>query len=133
MSRKKKIEEVCRALPQRDCGGCGYETCRDYARAVVEGGAPLSLCGSGGFSLSRRLNRIIKPERYENHRIFRPQHAPGGSGITGESRREGNPRRDRGSIGSRYREIAILRARVGFKQSRLHHVKLEIERTTGRG
>ena len=43
-----RIEPVTGALPGANCGGCGYSGCAGYARAIVEGGAPMNLCASAG-------------------------------------------------------------------------------------
>ncbi len=39
-----RIEKVTSLLPGANCGGCGYAGCADYARAIVEKGAPPNLC-----------------------------------------------------------------------------------------
>jgi Na+-translocating ferredoxin:NAD+ oxidoreductase RNF subunit RnfB len=36
---KQKIKEIYQALPQRDCGFCGFDGCGQFARAVAEGRA----------------------------------------------------------------------------------------------
>jgi Na+-translocating ferredoxin:NAD+ oxidoreductase RNF subunit RnfB len=38
-STKQKIKEIYQALPQRDCGFCGFDGCGQFARAVAEGRA----------------------------------------------------------------------------------------------
>jgi Na+-translocating ferredoxin:NAD+ oxidoreductase RNF subunit RnfB len=38
------IDNVYEVLPKRDCGLCGYGTCRRFARAVVDRRAPPSGC-----------------------------------------------------------------------------------------
>ena len=42
----ERLDAVTEALPQVNCGACGYSGCADYARAVVEG-APCNLCREG--------------------------------------------------------------------------------------
>ena len=39
-----RVEKVTGLLPGANCGGCGYAGCADYARAIVEKGAPTNLC-----------------------------------------------------------------------------------------
>jgi Na+-translocating ferredoxin:NAD+ oxidoreductase RNF subunit RnfB len=36
---KDKIRRIYDALPQRDCGFCGFNSCGQFARAVAEGKA----------------------------------------------------------------------------------------------
>jgi Na+-translocating ferredoxin:NAD+ oxidoreductase RNF subunit RnfB len=39
-----RVEAITNLLPGANCGGCGYAGCADYARAIVEKGAPVNLC-----------------------------------------------------------------------------------------
>lgn len=41
-------DEVERILPGIQCGQCGYPGCRPYAEAMVDKGAPVTLCPPGG-------------------------------------------------------------------------------------
>ena len=43
-----KIEAVEKVLPGINCGACGYPGCSQFARALVEGDAPVSGCIAGG-------------------------------------------------------------------------------------
>lgn len=36
---KQQIKRIYQALPQRDCGFCGFDGCGKFARAVAEGRA----------------------------------------------------------------------------------------------
>lgn len=36
---KQKIKRIYQALPQQDCGFCGFDGCGQFARAVAEGRA----------------------------------------------------------------------------------------------
>lgn len=47
------------ALPQLQCGECGYPGCRPYAEAVAQNVAPISLCPPGGQETADRLAHII--------------------------------------------------------------------------
>ena len=40
-----RIDEVEKMLPGANCGGCGYAGCADYAKAIVENGAPTNKIG----------------------------------------------------------------------------------------
>ncbi len=39
-----KIEKVFEALPGANCGACGFTSCMELARAIVEGKAKASAC-----------------------------------------------------------------------------------------
>ncbi|MBU2437961.1 MAG: electron transporter RnfB, partial [Acidobacteria bacterium] len=43
-----KIEKVSEALPQANCGACGFSGCAAFAEAVVAGKAEASGCPVGG-------------------------------------------------------------------------------------
>ena len=43
-----RIDQVAACLPGANCGACGYAGCADYARAIVEQGAPVNKCVPGG-------------------------------------------------------------------------------------
>lgn len=43
-----RIGEVNGCLPGANCGACGYAGCADYAKAIVEAGAPVNKCVPGG-------------------------------------------------------------------------------------
>ncbi len=45
---KEKIRKIYEVLPKLDDQQCGYKTCGEFARAVVEGKAPCYGCVSGG-------------------------------------------------------------------------------------
>jgi len=57
-----KYEAVMDALPGANCGGCGYVGCSEYAEAVVEGKADVSLCAPGGAGCAKRLAEIMGVE-----------------------------------------------------------------------
>jgi electron transport complex protein RnfB len=46
------------ALPQTQCGRCGYPGCRPYAEAIARGDAPINRCPPGGAEGVRMLARI---------------------------------------------------------------------------
>ena len=43
-----RIAQVTECLAGANCGGCGYAGCADYAKAIVENGAPTFKCAPGG-------------------------------------------------------------------------------------
>ncbi len=54
-----KIEEVLRALPGANCGGCGYIGCSDYAAAIVNNHVPVNKCSVGGESCASKVAGIM--------------------------------------------------------------------------
>lgn len=54
-----RIEEVNEALPQINCGACGYSGCSDYAKAIVEKGEVPSLCKPGGAASAEKIAHIM--------------------------------------------------------------------------
>jgi Na+-translocating ferredoxin:NAD+ oxidoreductase subunit B len=46
-------------LPQTQCGLCGYNGCRPYARAIANGGADINRCPPGGDAGIRKLARLL--------------------------------------------------------------------------
>jgi electron transport complex protein RnfB len=56
-----RVEEIDAALPQFNCGACGYAGCIDYAKAVV-GGKETNLCAPGGPNVAARVAAIMGQE-----------------------------------------------------------------------
>ncbi|MBT3279637.1 MAG: RnfABCDGE type electron transport complex subunit B [Phycisphaerales bacterium] len=54
-----RIEKINEALPGANCGGCGFIGCGDYAEAVVEAGAAVTLCPVGGSALADEIAGIM--------------------------------------------------------------------------
>lgn len=52
------IERIDAALPQTQCGRCGYPGCRPYAAAIARGEAAINRCPPGGMEGERTLSRI---------------------------------------------------------------------------
>jgi RnfABCDGE-type electron transport complex B subunit len=53
------VAEIIDALPGANCGGCGYVGCSEYAEAVADGKAPVTLCAPGGNTCSSALAAIM--------------------------------------------------------------------------
>ena len=58
----ERIEALSEALPGANCGGCGFAGCSDYATAIVENGAELTLCPVGGAGVVAKLGEIMGVE-----------------------------------------------------------------------
>lgn len=55
----ERIEKIGEALPQANCGACGYAGCADYADAVVNNNAPTNLCRPGGADSAKKIAEIL--------------------------------------------------------------------------
>ena len=53
-----RVARIDAALPQTQCGRCGYAGCRPYAEAIARGAAPINRCPPGGVEGVRTLARI---------------------------------------------------------------------------
>jgi len=51
--------EVDARLPQTQCTRCGFPRCRDYADALVHGGADINQCAPGGATTIAALARLF--------------------------------------------------------------------------
>ena len=57
-----RIEEVASCLAGANCGGCGYASCADYAKAVVMDGVPCDKCAPGGPKAAAAIAKIMGGE-----------------------------------------------------------------------
>ncbi len=57
-SQRSLIDRVNSALPQTQCGQCGYEGCRPYARAITQGEA-INRCPPGGPETIIKLANLL--------------------------------------------------------------------------
>ena len=55
----ERVEAVNEALPQVNCGSCGFSGCADYAAAVVHNGVPTNMCKPGGAECSKKISEIM--------------------------------------------------------------------------
>ncbi|MFQ6037897.1 MAG: RnfABCDGE type electron transport complex subunit B [Candidatus Aminicenantales bacterium] len=60
-----KIAEVNEALPQANCGACGFSGCRAFAEAVVRGDAEPNGCPVGGADVAADVAGILGVEAGE--------------------------------------------------------------------
>jgi H+/Na+-translocating ferredoxin:NAD+ oxidoreductase subunit B len=56
------VERIDAALPQAQCGKCGYAGCRPYAEAIAAGRAAINRCPPGGDAAIRELARLLGRE-----------------------------------------------------------------------
>lgn len=61
--RRRKIAKdsatIESRLPGHDCSFCGFDSCRDYAIALVDGGADPALCAAGGAEAEDSVRRLL--------------------------------------------------------------------------
>lgn len=55
----ERIGKVQECLPGANCGACGYAGCADYAKAIVESGAPTNLCVPGGRAAAEAASKVM--------------------------------------------------------------------------
>ncbi len=54
-----KIEQIHEALPNLDCGACGFAGCAQYAKSVLENPELLGKCAPGGAKTSGQIATIL--------------------------------------------------------------------------
>lgn len=54
----ERLDALNEALPQINCGACGYSGCNDYAAAILNG-APTNMCKPGGDAASQKISTIM--------------------------------------------------------------------------
>ncbi len=55
----ERVEALNEALPQVNCGSCGFSGCSDYANAIVKNGVPTNLCKPGGKECAAKLSALM--------------------------------------------------------------------------
>lgn len=58
----ERVEKIAEALPQANCGACGFSGCNDYADAIVNKGAECNLCKPGGTDSAAVISQIMGVE-----------------------------------------------------------------------
>ncbi len=58
----ERAERIAEALPQANCGSCGYSGCAAYADAIVNKGAECDLCRPGGEKAAKAISEIMGVE-----------------------------------------------------------------------
>jgi Na+-translocating ferredoxin:NAD+ oxidoreductase RNF subunit RnfB len=61
----ERIEAVNEALPQVNCGSCGFSGCSDYANAIVKNGVPTNLCKPGGKETAAKISSLMGIENMD--------------------------------------------------------------------
>ncbi len=74
-SQKLKVEEdpmvekIMEALPQTNCGACGFAGCHALAEKIAAGQAPVNGCPAGGQDVADQLARIVGVESMKAKRL----------------------------------------------------------------
>ena len=68
----QKIEQIHRALPNLDCGACGFAGCAQYAKAVLENPKLLGKCSPGGAASSEAIAGILNLQISESGAAKKP-------------------------------------------------------------
>jgi Na+-translocating ferredoxin:NAD+ oxidoreductase RNF subunit RnfB len=67
-----KIEQIHEALPNLDCGACGYAGCGQYAKAVLEDPELIGKCAPGGPDTSAAIAEILNLQVSQSGPAQRP-------------------------------------------------------------
>jgi len=67
-----KVEQIHQALPNLDCGACGFAGCGQYAKAVMENPELLGRCAPGGPGTSARIADILNLQISDSGPNLRP-------------------------------------------------------------
>lgn len=67
-----KIEQIHKALPQIDCGGCGFAGCNSYAKAVAENPGLIGRCAPGGAETAEKIAEILSLQISDSGPAKRP-------------------------------------------------------------
>ena len=55
----EKVIALNDALPQMNCGSCGFSGCSGYAKALAQKGVATNLCKPGGDPVSKKISEIL--------------------------------------------------------------------------
>ena len=56
----ERVDAIAEALPQANCGACGFSGCADYADAIVNKGAECNLCRPGGEAAAKKIAKLAE-------------------------------------------------------------------------
>ncbi len=67
-----KIEQIHKALPNLDCGACGFPGCSQYAKAIMQNPELLGKCAPGGAETSKKIATILNLQVSDSGPSLRP-------------------------------------------------------------
>jgi len=76
----ERIEKVFGALPELNCGACGYAGCMQYASAIVNDDAQINLCAPGGGQVVEEISAIMGVEASDRAKKVAFKFCSGGDG-----------------------------------------------------
>lgn len=74
----ERIEKVAEVLPNVNCGACGYAGCSAFAKAIVEGKAPVNGCIPGGIKTAEAISKIMGITAESTEPMMAVVHCKGG-------------------------------------------------------
>ncbi|MBR2283380.1 MAG: RnfABCDGE type electron transport complex subunit B [Ruminococcus sp.] len=81
----ERIEKISEALPQANCGACGFAGCADYAAAIIEKGAQTNLCRHGGADAAGKIAEILGTSAAEVVKMTAVVHCSGDCNATSKA------------------------------------------------
>ena len=67
-----KVEQIHAALPNLDCGACGFAGCASYAKAVLENPELIGKCAPGGPETSEKIAGVLSLQVSDSGPAKRP-------------------------------------------------------------
>jgi electron transport complex protein RnfB len=67
-----KVEQIHQALPNIDCGACGFAGCSSYAKAVAQNPELIGKCAPGGADASAKIAEILNLQISDSGPARRP-------------------------------------------------------------
>ncbi|MBN1525584.1 MAG: RnfABCDGE type electron transport complex subunit B [Spirochaetales bacterium] len=81
VQKNEKVELIEKALPQVNCGACGFAGCAAYAEAVASGNVEINLCTPGGAETLKAIAHIMSVDAPEiGEKKVTQVHCKGGRG-----------------------------------------------------
>lgn len=59
VKQDERLEALSEALPQVNCGACGFTGCNAYAEAIIKNGEAPNLCRPGGEETAQKIGEIL--------------------------------------------------------------------------
>jgi len=80
----ERIDKVRSGLPGYNCGACGYGSCDNYAKAVVEENVETNKCAPGGQDVAEKVAHIMGESVCEVEQKVAQLHCNGGKNNCGD-------------------------------------------------